>query len=113
MSLCVLPYCMVYWFCCQSCNGLHDGYKLGSLSAEEMADLVKELKLKSCEGAATPGNTIIAQISVDISKKGLASPFMRVSPGYYGLREWLNQDSHDTEEDEVKQEPVTLSRMLN
>ena len=40
----------------------------------------------------TPEASVNAQLSVDISRKGDESIFVRTAPGVFGLRQWLGQD---------------------
>jgi restriction system protein len=43
----------------------------------------------------TPDRTINARLSVDISNNGKESRFMRIQPGYYGLRKWMGSIDDD------------------
>ena len=61
------------------------------LSYKEITRRALDQRLVTTEGQ-TPAASINAQMSVDISRKGDESLFIRTAPGVFGLREWLGQD---------------------
>ena len=54
----------------------------------EIAEKIVELELKNKIGA-TPANTVNAYINSSINKEGAKSPFAKVSPGEFILKEFL------------------------
>ena len=58
------------------------------LSYKEITRRALDEGLLTSEGK-TPEASVNAQMSVDISRKGEASGFIRTAPGVFGLRQWL------------------------
>jgi len=65
-----------------------------SLSYKQISKRALSEGLISSEGQA-PEASVNAQLSMDISRKGSDSVFIRTAPGVYGLRSWLGRDGVD------------------
>ncbi len=65
------------------------------LSYREITRRALDLGLLTTEGK-TPEASVNARMSVDISRKGSESAFIRTAPATFGLREWLGRDGVST-----------------
>jgi len=68
-----------------------------SLHYKEITNRIISQHLWQTEGK-TPDQTINARLAVDIKKNGVASRFIRIGPGVFGLRKWagnLDDDNND------------------
>lgn len=61
------------------------------LSYREITRRALDTRLVTTEGK-TPEASVNAQMSLDISRRGDESTFIRTAPGVFGLRQWLGQD---------------------
>ena len=72
----------------------------------EIAQLVAERGYRKSLGA-TPQDTVSAQVSIDISRNGNSSTFIRIDKGIYALRdEFLNVVESEFINDQSKKEIV-------
>ncbi len=82
----------------------------GSLHYEEITKRALEQNLVETSGK-TPEATMASQIATDIKNKGDRSPFIRVSPGCFGLRpdyKAAKQEEQEKIEEELEEEKESI-----